>query len=333
MAARARAIVVGGGVSGLTAGVRLCQAGFDVEVRTRERAARSTSAVAAAIWYPYKAGPAARVAAWARASYAVFAELARDPATGVRMVAGIELLPASERDAAWRAEVAGLRAAAGAELRAGYDHGWVFEAPVIETPIYLAWLERRLAELGGRLLEREVRELAELEDRADLVVHCAGLGARELAGDARMLPVRGQVVRVAREETLAERFLLDDYNPAGVTYVVPRSRDVVLGGSAQEGREDLAVDPAESAAIVARCAALEPALARAPALSVGVGLRPWRPEVRVEREALGRTCLIHDYGHGGAGVTLSWGCAAEVAHLACEVFDDAGRALWGTRAP
>jgi D-amino-acid oxidase len=308
-------------VSGLSVGVRLCEAGFDVELATRARAARSTSAVAAAIWYPYKAGPAERVAAWSRASYTIFAELARDARTGVSLRSGVELLPASERDSAWRSEVAGLRAATGAELRADYDHGWVFEAPVIEMPIYLDWLERRLLDLGGRIVEREVRDLTQLEARAELVVNCVGLAARELVGDATLVPVRGQVVRVARSGAL-ERFLLDDYNPAGVTYVVPRSRDIVLGGSAQEGREDLAVDPGESAAIAARCSALEPALAGAPVLSVGVGLRPFRPQVRVEREALGRACLIHDYGHGGAGVTLSWGCAAEVARLASEVFEE-----------
>lgn len=311
-------------MSGLSVGVRLCEAGCDVELLARERGPRTTSAVAAAIWYPYKAGPAAQVAAWSRAGYAVFAELSRDARTGVTLRGGIELLPASERDSAWRSEVAGLRAARAEELLPGYDHGWVFQAPVIEMPIYLAWLERRFLELGGRLVEREVRDLSALEGRAELVVNCTGLAARELCGDRALVAVRGQVVRVARASGASERFLLDDYNPSGVTYVVPRSRDLVLGGSAEEGREDLAVDAAESAAIVARCAALEPALARAAVLSVGVGLRPYRPAVRVEREPLGRAWLIHDYGHGGAGVTLSWGCAAEVARLAREVFDGAG---------
>jgi D-amino-acid oxidase len=42
-----------------------------------------------------------------------------------------------------------------------------------------------------------------------------------------------------------------------------------------------------------------------------VGLRPVRPEVRLE--AVGR--VIHCYGHGGAGVTVSWGCAEEVLGL------------------
>ena len=44
-----------------------------------------------------------------------------------------------------------------------------------------------------------------------------------------------------------------------------------------------------------------------------VGLRPCRPEVRLEAETLpGGRVLWHNYGHGGAGVTLSWGCAREL---------------------
>jgi D-amino-acid oxidase len=46
-----------------------------------------------------------------------------------------------------------------------------------------------------------------------------------------------------------------------------------------------------------------------------VGLRPVRPAVRLERE--GR--VIHCYGQGGAGVTLSWGCAEEVRELVAQL--------------
>ncbi len=39
-----------------------------------------------------------------------------------------------------------------------------------------------------------------------------------------------------------------------------------------------------------------------------VGLRPYRPSgFRVEREQLGDTAVVHNYGHGGGGITLSWG--------------------------
>jgi D-amino-acid oxidase len=42
-----------------------------------------------------------------------------------------------------------------------------------------------------------------------------------------------------------------------------------------------------------------------------------RPSVRLElEERPGGRAVIHDYGHGGSGYTLSWGCAEEVAALA-----------------
>jgi D-amino-acid oxidase len=106
-------------------------------------------------------------------------------------------------------------------------------------------------------------------------------------------------------------WLLDQSDPRRLVYVVPRENDVVLGGTAEEGAEDRTPDPSETDAIRARCAALVPALRDAPVVAVAVGLRPVRPQVRLEAE--GR--VVHCYGHGGAGVTLAWGCAVEVAAL------------------
>lgn len=53
-----------------------------------------------------------------------------------------------------------------------------------------------------------------------------------------------------------------------------------------------------------------------------VGLRPFRPSGFVVRaEALGDKLLVHNYGHGGGGVTLSWG----TAHLAADLIASSGR--------
>ena len=89
----------------------------------------------------------------------------------------------------------------------------------------------------------------------------------------------------------------------------------MLGGTAEVGRDDLAVDPATADAIVARCTALVPALAGAAVLSHAVGLRPGRDAVRLDAADVGAGRLVQCYGHGGAGVTLSWGCAADVVAL------------------
>jgi len=312
------AIVVGGGVCGLTCGVVLAEVGLRVEVRARELAPQTTSAVAAAIWHPHKAGPPQEVGRWSRQSYATFLELARDPSTGVFVRSGIELVPGPGDDAPWRTDLLGLRQARASELLPGHGYGWVFETPIVEMPIYLEWLTARLHALGGRLVQAEVRSLEDVARECDLVVNCAGMGARELTGDATLVPIRGQVLRVERCGLTS--FTLDDYNPAGVTYVVPRSHDCVLGGSAHEGRDDLALDEREAQEILVRCRRLEPRLERAAVLGVGIGVRPFRPQVRLEAEPVGRAIVIHDYGHGGAGVTLSWGCAHDVGAFAARAF-------------
>jgi len=293
-----RAVVVGAGVVGLTAAVCLREAGVAADVVAREEPQDTTSAVAAALWYPYRALPAQRVTAWSAASYEALSALAAVAGSGVRMRAGTELLAPDAPDPWWRDAVPGLERT---------REGLRFVAPAVDMSVHLPWLVGRLRALGGAIERRHVAALDELE--ADAVVNCAGLGARELAGDASLTAVRGQVVRVTAPGV--QEWLLDQSDPERLVYVVPRERDVVLGGTAQEGAEDRTADPATTAAIRARCAALVPGLLDAPVVGVAVGLRPVRPTVRLEAE--GR--VVHCYGHGGAGVTLAWGCALEVAAL------------------
>lgn len=89
-----------------------------------------------------------------------------------------------------------------------------------------------------------------------------------------------------------------------------------MGGTADEGAWDLAPDPATEAALLAKGVAMEPRLAGCRVLGRAVGLRPARSEVRLEAERVEGSLVVHNYGHGGAGVTLSWGCAEEAARLA-----------------
>ena len=310
----ARVVVIGGGVSGLTSAVRLLEAGYACEVWSRDALERTTSNVAGAIWYPYKAGPEAQVAPWALASYAVFRGLAADPASGVQMRRGLELFAGDVEPPAWRGELDAFRPARPGELPPGYRGGYASEVPVIEMPIYLPWLAARVRALGGAIERRTAASLDEpLAAGAAAVVHCTGLAARELAGDASLFAIRGQLVRVAADAVTS--FLFDEHHPSGVAYVVPRSRDCILGGTAEERVESLEPDPAVTAAIVARCTALDPRLAGARVLGTAVGLRPGRPTVRLELERRPGGPVVHNYGHGGAGVTLSWGSATEVVRL------------------
>ncbi|MBL9101501.1 MAG: FAD-binding oxidoreductase [Myxococcales bacterium] len=305
-------LVVGGGVVGLTTALELLDAGYSVQVAARELLTDTTSAVAAAFWYPYAAYPEGQVTGWAQVSLRRYLVLADDPATGVLRREALEIFPQVRSEPGWASVAEQFHPLVAAELPPGYADGFRFTTTVVETGVYLPWLQAQVQARGGRIVRRELRSLDEVRE-APIAVICAGLGARALVPDASVYPIRGQVVRV--QNPGLTRVWIDEHSGPEITYIVPRSRDVVLGGSMDAHADDRTPDPARTREIVARCARLEPRLADAPIVSVAVGLRPARPAVRLESETLGETRVIYNYGHGGAGVTLSWGCAAAVRAL------------------
>ncbi|MDY7228828.1 FAD-dependent oxidoreductase [Hyalangium rubrum] len=304
-------VVLGCGVSGLSCGIRLLEAGHTVEIWARELPPNTTSDVAAAVWSPYKAWPQDRVTTWAGRTLEVLCALAERPEAGIQVVRGVELFTQEPPEPWWASCVPTYRRATAEELPPGYSHGYSFEAPIIEMPRYLPFLMGRFRELGGRILQREVHSLEEAWREAEVVVNCTGLGARSLVGDDSLYPIRGEVLRVAPPPV--RRFLFDDTEEHGViAYVIPRSADCILGGTAVEGNTSLVPEPANAAAILARCRRLVPPEVHMQVLEHRVGLRPGRPTVRLELERVAGRRVVHNYGHGGAGVTLSWGCAEEV---------------------
>jgi D-amino-acid oxidase len=312
-------LVVGCGVIGLTAGVLMREMGLDERIVTAALPLQTTSSVAAALWLPYKAYPEDRVLTWGSRTFEVFEDLSRVPESGVRMRQGVEIWREPVPDPWWASAVPGVRRCTDDALPPGYTDGHAFVAPVIEMPVYLGYLMDRFVRSGGRVEHRALSSLEEAGEES-VVVNCAGLGARELVGDPSMEPIRGQIVRV-RNPGL-ERFVLDEDNPEGVTYVIPRSRDCILGGTAEEGEWDTEPVPETAAAILRRCAELEPRLAGAKVLEHKVGLRPGRPEIRLEIEDVAQSPpRVHNYGHGGSGVTLSWGCAEETLRLVRQMLD------------
>jgi D-amino-acid oxidase len=308
--ARADAVVAGCGVIGLTAAICLREAGVDAGIVAAELPPGTTSSVAAALWYPYIAYPEDRVLSWSSRTFEVFEELSSTAESGVLMREGVEIWRHSVPDPWWASAVPHVRRCGDDELPPGYRDGHAFVAPVVEMPIYLKYLMDRFSAAGGSVQRRTLSSLDEVDAR--VVVNCVGLGARDLVDDASMEPIRGQVVRV-RNPGL-KRFVLDEDNPEGVTYIIPRSGDCILGGTADEGEWDLEPDQETAAGILRRCTQLEPRLKDAEVLEHKVGLRPGRPEIRLERED-SPIPRIHNYGHGGSGITLSWGCAEETLRL------------------
>jgi D-amino-acid oxidase len=309
--------VVGAGVIGLTCALRLVEHGFAVRVVARDRGEATTSSVAAAVWYPYRAFPFERVLGWAEASYGEFATLAaREPSSGVLLRAGVELMRRDGPEPWWAGAVPDLARAV--DLPMGFEVGWRFTSPVVDMSRYLPWLEARLATHGVAIEHADLTDLGDARLDTPAVVDCAGLGARTLVPDPTVSPVRGQVVVV--EQVGIEEWVSHDEDERDLTYVIPRVDDVVIGGTALEGVEDTTVDARTAEAFLGRATELVPALAGARVLRHKVGLRPARPSVRLDAEARGDRTVVHCYGHGGAGVTLSWGCAADVVDLVRDAF-------------
>lgn len=308
-------VVVGCGVIGLTSALRLREAGFETRIVARDLPLRTTSSKAAAVWFPFQAQPPDKVRRWARYTYHCYGLLASLGAdAGVRFVDLLNLSRVEEPDLFWLEDEYPLRWLRRTELPEGCAYGYSVVVPFIHSTVFLSFLLRTFLDLGGEVIEQEVTDLAEACPEGGALVHCTGLSAAELAHDREMFPIRGQVVRVRPRRPV--RHIGDDSEPAQPIYVLPRGDDCILGGTAEAQVADETPNEETRDRILSRCRELEPALFDCELLESYVGLRPGRSQIRLEPEALGdgRT-VIHNYGHGGSGFTLCWGCAEDVLAL------------------
>jgi D-amino-acid oxidase len=308
----ADAVVVGAGVIGLTSAICLAETGRDVRIRTAALPQQTTSRAASAMWGSSFAGPADDVRRWAQTSLADLRALAQLPQSGVRICRGM-LAARSSDEGPPPFLFPGVQITRRAEAPAGFRAAFALDVPVLDMPRHLDYLLERFHAAGGAIEVRPVQSLAEAADDAPLVVNCTGVGARDVVPDPAVRAVRGQHVVV--ENPGLDEFFMEEPGPRWAGWF-PHGDEVVLGGSAEEDVWDLDPDPVLAEEIVARCAAIEPRLAGARVIEHRVGLRPFRPNARVEAERLGTARCVHNYGHGGTGVALAWGCARDVCAMA-----------------
>ena len=180
------------------------------------------------------------------------------------------------------------------------------------------------------------------------MVNCTGIGAHALCPEdptGGPFPVQGQIAIVHAPHVRVACYEIDEE----VAYIIPSSAKygggyVELGGTSVAGAWSRTPDPRVTQGILERCTRMVPALHGAKVVDEYVCLRPkrkdgvrmeveWRPLRRLlqpqtmmnntagpqEGEELEegpkRFAVVHNYGHGGAGYTLSWGMACEVSAL------------------
>ena len=305
--------VIGAGVSGLTCATLFAERGYRTTIFAHEIGAQTTSSVAGAIWFPYDAAPLDAVIAWALETFEILQPLCANPVSGVSMIEQRAFTRAGEIEIPDWALSLGARRLPAAEVPRVFTSGYTLQVPLTDTTRYLPYLTNRFREAGGEIQGGiQFENLEEVPVDHPLVVHCSGVGAGTLLPDREVEPHRGQVVLVPGISQ--HHAVVCDDSP--LMYAIPRAGDCVFGGS-NDLSADRNPDPATSARILAECSrALE--IDPPPILGARVGLRPFRRSgvcLRAARLRDGRR-VIHNYGHGGSGFTLSWGCARAVLALA-----------------
>lgn len=303
-------IVIGAGVIGLSAARSLQLAGYDVRVLTRESPLSTTSVAAGAVWSG--SGLEGKSRGWARVTLDHFLRLTEDPNSGVSLQRMREVYAYKAPNPWYRDLLPFFQRLSKHEMRGGLAGGYLMDVPVVAPPLYLERLHADFLAAGGRLETRSVNSFDELADEAALLVNCSGVGARELAQDEMVYPLRGQTMLL---EAPGVRVGYMDND--AVDHIFPRQDGVLIGGVKTKGDWNRELNPAISADIMRRCSRIEKRLAKAKVLREFVGLRPGRAQARLEVEQFAAGCpIIHNYGHAAVGYTLSWGCAQEVVALA-----------------
>jgi glycine/D-amino acid oxidase-like deaminating enzyme len=219
-------------------------------------------------------------------------------------------------------------------------------APVIDTDQAMSWLMGLVEAKGAKLVTERIHgDLLDNEDKlrnrfgADVIVNATGLASSEIAGDTTCYPIRGCLIRVINDgkdfPKIEDPLVIAADGTNEIVFIVPRNDNTLILGGCTEPHEwnlDLTLDSPIVQRMRKRCEAFIPALRNARLdtdYPLSQGLRPFKARnVRVERElrrADNRTSpsrIIHSYGHGGAGWSLSFGCAESVASLVEEALLD-----------
>ncbi|KAL3153224.1 hypothetical protein ABBQ38_011974 [Trebouxia sp. C0009 RCD-2024] len=320
--------VLGAGVVGLAAGIRLLREcpNVSVTVFADLTGSETTSQGSGGLWMPYTLGdtPGDLALRWSSETFSYLLQLfnsSAGAAAGAQLVSGYHLWQHQEPDPFWKDVAPSFRHLTARELASfsnpAWIHGWKWTTIIVDMPMYMTFLLEAFLQAGGKLRRQKVTSLTDFA-KFDMVINCGGLRGGLLFGDDKVIPVRGQVIRVSAP------WVKHFYFAGLKSYILPNVDTVVLGGTTQKNSWDTTVSQEDKEVILNNVCKLVPSLKHAKSVRDWVGLRPYREPVRLQLDhhevelpngASKQLAVVHNYGHGGSGVTLHWGCAADVVGL------------------
>jgi len=315
-------VILGAGVVGLSTAIRIRQIPeqpYEVILLSQKFHPETTSDGSGGFWLPFATKPFEKVNEWSRKTLPILCELASKRPDLVTIRDSYLLyskLPPPE-EMGWKNDVLDLRELREDEKR-GASHGYFFRSANLISQRYMKYLMQQCDQLGVQFFRYTIDNIQQVFrdwKQADIFVSCLGVNSHKIFNDNQVSPIRGVLVHLKEKKPRFNKIMCWDDNPAGFTYIISREDKCILGGTAEEGNWNPVASQEEADKIYERCMALAPELKDSEIIGKWCGLRPGRTELRLELDMSYGRPIIHNYGHGGSGMTLHWGTADEAVEI------------------